>query len=178
MRFLTALLALWLSLLAPPGAAAPAPAAGGPSFLPLLPPAEPHASWDLSLHWGTFGVFDTEQIFEAGFESRGPSWRHGLRPILGASVLDDGGNYVYAGLRGEWHLTRRLGIAPSFAPGIYSPGGIDLGGPLEFRSGIDLTWELDDTFTLGVGLYHLSNGGLYSRNGGSESVLFSLTYSL
>ena len=81
-------------------------------------------------------------------------------------------------MRGEWPLTERLGIAPSFAPGIYSPGGVDLGGPLEFRSGIDLTWRLDDSFTLAAGLYHLSNGGLYSRNGGSESLLFSLTYSL
>lgn len=155
-----------------------APGGAGFALPALVPPAERDNGWDLSLHWGTFGVFDSEQIFQVGVEGRAPSVRYGLRPIAGVSVLDDGGNYGYAGVRGEWHLSDRVSIAPSFAPGIYSPGGVDLGGPLEFRSGIDLVFDLDESFSVGVGLYHLSNGGLYSRNGGRESILFSLTYSL
>jgi len=136
---------------------------------------------ELAINFGTFGAFQTEQVFEVGLELRlGRATivdGFSLRPIFGTSILDDGGNYWYLGGRGELPFGHEdawtLGL--SFAPGIYSPGGIDLGGPVEFRSGIDVGHELFAGVNAGVGVYHLSNGGLYSRNGGAESVLFTLS---
>jgi hypothetical protein len=98
--------------------------------------------------------------------------------VVGTSVLDDGGNYSYAGGRYEFLLGDRWCLAPSFTAGVYAPGGVDLGGPLEFRSGLDVLYRLTPDLSFGAGFYHLSNGGLYSRNGGSESLLFSLVFEL
>ena len=130
----------------------------------------------LALSFGTFGVLDTEELFEVSLEYRAREIGYGLRPIVGASVLQDGGNYVFAGLRYEHELGAKWEVAPSFAAGIYSAGSIDLGGPLEFRSGLDVSRRITDDLSFGVGFYHLSNGGLYSLNGGSESLVFTFGY--
>ena len=131
---------------------------------------------ELAFNWGTFGVADTEQLFVVGAEYRmNPVWK-GVRPIIGLNELDDSAEYVYAGARYDWDVTDRWQLSPSFAPGIYSAETLDLGGPLEFRSGLDIGYRFHEDWKFAVGIYHLSNGGLYSRNGGSEAMLFSLTH--
>lgn len=139
---------------------------------------------ELAVHVGTFGALDTEQLYEFGVEARltplGRVRRFALRPILGGSVLDDGGHYWYVGGRAEIALTREsdLTLGLSFAPGIYRKGSWDLGGPVEFRSGIDLSASVTSGISVGAGLYHLSNGGMYSENGGAESAVLSLAFQL
>lgn len=131
---------------------------------------------ELSLNTGTFGVGDTEELFVVGAEYRAkPVWE-GVRPIVGASLLEDGGNYVYAGARYDWDVADRWQLSPSLAAGIYSAESLDLGGPVEFRSGLDAGYRLNDDWKIAVGFYHLSNGGIYSENGGSEALLLSLTH--
>jgi len=130
----------------------------------------------VSLSFGTFGVLDTEELFEVGLEYRLAPVIGEFRPIVGASILQDGGNYIYAGTRYEHELAPSWFVAPSFAAGIYSPGSIDLGGPVEFRSGLDIGHDVTNELALSIGFYHLSNGGIYSKNGGSESLVFSVTY--
>lgn len=135
---------------------------------------------EVALNFGTFGALDTEQLFEVGIEYRlgGAELADGvqLRPVIGYSHLADGGNYTYLGGRMEIDLggERDWELGLSFAPGIYSAGAVELGGPLEFRSGIDLGAAVADDVRASVGLFHLSNGGLYSINGGAESVLVSV----
>ncbi|MFT6109642.1 MAG: hypothetical protein ACJA2W_002564 [Planctomycetota bacterium] len=137
---------------------------------------------ELSLHWGTFGIAESDVLFEGGLEYRFAAYDLAglieLNPIVGTSLLADGGVYVYAGVRHEWYFTDRFFLAPSFAAGVYQDGGVDLGGPLEFRSGVDLGARVSDRLEAAIGIYHLSNGGLYSINGGAESALFSLAYGL
>ncbi|MEL6430117.1 MAG: acyloxyacyl hydrolase [Planctomycetota bacterium] len=158
---------------------------------PLAPAARPTAGSDgpdgpqgpeLTLFWGTFGILDTEVIFEGGLEYRFAERElfdgFRLAPIVGASLLADGGTYVFAGARHEHELGGGFFLAPSFAAGIYQEGGVDLGGPLEFRSGLDLGVRPTDELELTAGIYHLSNGGLYSLNGGAESALFGVTFGL
>ena len=131
---------------------------------------------ELALQWGTFGVGDTEQLFVVGAEYRAaPIWE-GLRPIAGLAELEDGAEYFYAGVRYDVDLGERWQLSPSFAPGIYLGESLDLGGPVEFRSGVDLAYRFHDRWKAAAGIYHLSNGGLYSRNGGSEVALFTLAY--
>lgn len=141
-----------------------------------------HEGPELSLHWGTFGVLDAEVLFEGGLEYRFGERSLGglidLHPIVGVSLLADGGTYVFAGARHEWNIGSGVFLAPSFAAGVYQDAGVDLGGPLEFRSGLDLGIHVTEHIETAIGFYHLSNGGLYSLNGGSESALFSVAFGL
>ncbi len=180
--------ALLGALLALAPMAAAQDTAGARVDVPAQPASDGHYSLfesvDLAANIGTFGALQTEQVFEVGLEARLTSFdvlnSFSLRPIVGASLLDDGGNYWYVGARAEIDLDDEgeYSLGLSFAPGIYSPGGVDLGGPVEFRSGIDLNLEVFDGVTFGAGLFHLSNGGLYSRNQGSESILFTFATEL
>jgi len=154
----------------------------------------------LALSFGTFGVLDTEELFEVSLEYRAREIGYGLRPIVGASVLQDGGNYVFAGLRYEHDFTEKWQVAPSFAAGIYSAGfdcqhkadshveGMEHVGRTNIALGLQkgknrvgcpgggIDRRITDDLSFGVGFYHLSNGGLYSLNGGSESLVFTLGY--
>jgi hypothetical protein len=131
---------------------------------------------ELAANWGTFGMLDTEQLFRYGLEYRAEPVTVGVRPIVGVSYLEDDGTYVYVGGRLDHEVLPGWRLSPSFAAGLYDHESFDLGGPVEFRSGLDVLRHLDGPWWLGVGGYHLSNGGIYSRNGGSEVLLFSLTY--
>ncbi len=152
------------------------------STLSLLAPTATASELDpqhtLAFSWGTFGILDTEELIEVDLEWRMPETVLNLRPIIGASLLNDGGNYAYSGLRYEAELSSKWRLSPSFALGLYSPGDVDLGGPIEFRSSLDLSYQVTPNSQFGFGISHLSNGGIYSRNGGSESLLFTYTVDL
>jgi hypothetical protein len=61
---------------------------------------------------------------------------------------------------------------PGFAAGLFHRGGgQNLGGPVEFRSSIELAYRFGDGSRLGLNLSHLSNGGFYDRNPGTESLV-------
>ena len=51
-----------------------------------------------------------------------------------------------------------LEITPSFAPGYYGAGnGKDLGYPLEFKTEIQMSYDLSNTTHLGMSYNHISN---------------------
>ncbi|HYG64707.1 MAG TPA: acyloxyacyl hydrolase, partial [Thermoanaerobaculia bacterium] len=96
-----------------------------------------------------------------------------VAPILGTIATTRGAIYAYAGLRLDLPLGRRFHFSPSFSGGLYHQGeGQDLGGPVEFRSVVELSYALNERTRVGVSLDHLSNGGLFSSNPGSESLIF------
>lgn len=99
-----------------------------------------------------------------------------LSPTAGAMATAQGSLYVYGGFRWDLPLGDAWRLTPQWATGLYYwDGGRDLGGALEFRSGIELSRRISAQSRLGLALYHLSNAGLYSRNPGTESLV--LTYS-
>ncbi|HEV8582752.1 MAG TPA: acyloxyacyl hydrolase [Thermoanaerobaculia bacterium] len=99
-----------------------------------------------------------------------------LSPTAGAMATAQGSLYVYGGFRWDLPLGEAWSLTPQWATGLYYwDGGRDLGGALEFRSGIELSRRFGAQSRLGLTLYHLSNAGLYSRNPGTESLV--LTYS-
>ena len=51
----------------------------------------------------------------------------------------------------------------------------DLGGPVEFRSGLELGYESDRGWRIGLGFDHRSNAGIESRNPGLETVHLRLS---
>ena len=63
--------------------------------------------------------------------------------------------------------------------GLYEPGqGTDLGGPIEFRSGIEVMHELSDGWRIGAGWDHRSNLDIYSINPGLETTFIRLSVPL
>ena len=65
-------------------------------------------------------------------------------------------------------------MIPEVGVGAYEQGeGRNLGGSLEFRSGLEATYRANDAVRIGVGFYHLSNAGLHAVNPGVNSLVLT-----
>ena len=77
-----------------------------------------------------------------------------------------------------------LGGGPFFVrlhamPGLYFPnGGFDLGGLVEFRSGVEVGYESAAGWRFGFGYDHRSNAGLFASNPGVETVHLRVSFPL
>jgi lipid A 3-O-deacylase len=149
----------------------------------LLPLGSPEY---VSASSGTFEIRKELDEYETGWEVRFaprrfwplPDWAPDLIPVAGAMATSQGTLYGYGGFRMDFPWGKRWVGSTGWATGIYYPGdggGKDLGSALEFRTHLELAYRLPDESRLGLCLYHLSNGGIYHLNPGSESLL--LTYS-
>lgn len=149
----------------------------------LLPAAPASAGLEaVALSAGGFDVVDGDrEAVEAGIEL---AWRpRALRlfgrtlsviPVIGAMATEDSSAYGYGGWRLDLPLGERFVATPQLAAGFYERGdGKELGGSVQFRSGIELAWRASPRHRLGLLLYHLSNAGLRSSNPGSESVVLT-----
>lgn len=135
-----------------------------------------HASDYLSFNLGYYDIFRKDQkAAQFGLEYRFTPWEYGIRPIVGGFVTSEGSSYAYAGANWDVALMpNQLYLVPNFAVGAYSDGGgKDLGGVLEFRSGIEVDYQLPNTQQVGVALNHISNAGIYSHNPGEETVMIN-----
>ena len=66
----------------------------------------------------------------------------------------------YTGVQAQYKLGI-LNITPSFTPGLYHEGdGKDLGHMLEFKSEVQLSFDLSKNTELGFSYNHLSNASL------------------
>ena len=110
---------------------------------------------------------------EVGIEHRFRSdWCLGLGPLVGVSVTADESFYVYAGADRRIDLGRSWFVDSSFAIGFYEAGdGKDIGGALEFRSGLAVGRRLRNGWRVGLGFVHLSNSAYYRYNPGVNSLL-------
>jgi hypothetical protein len=148
------------------------------------PSAEAQEPAYVSLSAGAFNLRSAtrpelggEVRFQAHRFSWLPRWIPPLAPAAGAFVNSKGGFYVYTGLRADMPLrSSPWELSIQFAPGVYSAGGqggFALGGPLEFRSGIEISRQLGQRDRLGLMLFHISNAHIYVHNPGSESLVFT-----
>lgn len=137
----------------------------------------------LALLSGGFTVTEKDVFVEGGVEIRSAPAAYGLGVMAGATLVEGGGRYVYGGLRwsraldeaGSWLLI------PSIAAGLYDNDDahhLDLGGSLEFRSALELSYAVTEWARLGVYVAHLSNASIYDRNGGAETAGLTLTFDL
>ena len=54
----------------------------------------------------------------------------------------DNAGYIYTGVQAEYKIGK-INLIPSFTPGLYSEGdGKDLGSPIEFKSEVQLSFDL------------------------------------
>ena len=137
----------------------------------------PPGRFELAVYAGEFGVINRLGLYEIDLELRLPAWRYCLRPIAGAALIENGGFFGYLGLRAEIPLSERFYIAPSTGLGFYEQSAYDLGGPFEIRNALELGWRPTPRTSVGVGMSHLSNGGVYDQNPGLETAYVSLGFS-
>ena len=96
-----------------------------------------------------------------------------LSPITGGFFTEKSAFYLYSGVQAEYELGS-LTITPSFAPGYYNYGnGKDLGHPLEFKSEVQMSFDLSDSSHLGMSYNHISNASLGTKNPGANSYMIN-----
>lgn len=84
----------------------------------------------------------------------------------------DGAGYLYIGAQGQYKIGN-LNITPSFTPGFYHKGdGKDLGHMLEFKSEVQLSFDIFKNSELGFSYNHLSNASLGKKNPGANRYMF------
>lgn len=133
--------------------------------------------------WAVYGgIYDTaedDKPIELGTEFRFAALKIpkvSLRPAAGIAGTEDGNFWGYGGLRLDLKLGRWV-ITPQFAVTLYEDGGgKDLGGPLEFRSGLEVAYDFAKGPTVGLLFYHLSNADFYDFNPGSNSLVLTLGF--
>ena len=107
-----------------------------------------------------------EELFRNSFLGK-------LSPITGGFFTEKSAFYLYSGVQAEYELGF-LTFTPSFAPGYYNYGsGKDLGHPLEFKSEIQMNFNLSDTTHLGMSYNHISNASLGTKNPGANSYMLN-----
>ena len=116
---------------------------------------------------GVLGLqHQNEDLFRKSFLGK-------LSPITGGFLTENNAAYLYTGVQAEYELGF-LTITPSFAPGYYHYGnGKDLGYPLEFKSEVQMTFNLSDNTHLGMSYNHISNASLGTKNPGANSYMFN-----
>lgn len=97
-----------------------------------------------------------------------------LVPAFGAMGTEQDAYYGWGGVALFIPLGAHWGLVPELGAGYYEQGdGKNLGGSLEFRSGLEATYRANDSVRVGVGFYHLSNAGVYEVNPGVNSLLLT-----
>ena len=135
---------------------------------------------------GQFNTLERDASYETGWEAHFAPRRLAIpklfrflpavSPAVGGTATSQGTLYVYGGFRFELPLGAAWKIGMQEAAGLYYHDfGRNLGGSLEFRSGIELSRRIGWRSRLGVLLYHLSNAGFYGRNPGTESLVVTFT---
>ena len=96
-----------------------------------------------------------------------------ISPITGGFITSKNAFYLYTGAQYEMDFGF-MTITPSFAPGYYNYGnGKDLGYPLEFKSEVQLSFDLGDSSHLGMSYNHISNASLGTKNPGANSYMLN-----
>jgi opacity protein-like surface antigen len=142
--------------------------------------AEPSSQPYLTGYVGAFDLVQgDDEAVQFGVEYRFAPWDYGLRPVIGFNATDDGSMYGYGGLNWDIEVFDNLYIIPNFMAGLYEDGdGKDLGGMIEFRSGVEVAYEFENDHRLGVAFNHISNASIYDHNPGSETLLVNYSIPL
>lgn len=130
---------------------------------------------------GNIGIMDDlEQSGIAGIDYRMlPFSKWYLIPAIGFSYKDGGAKYVYIGLSYDYWLSDNWVLVPSYGVGLYHKDQeVDLGGELEFRTGLEISHRFDNDYRLGLTIFHLSNGKIYGSNPGTEALMVTLSLPL
>jgi len=128
-----------------------------------------------------FGVFGAQDGDEPSaildFEYRFRPWRFGIGPVVGVAAASNGAGYARLGLGRDFAFTERWNANVSVAAAGYQRGrGKDLGRGFEFRSALDLSYQIQPGVRVGAAVAHLSNAGIGERNPGVETFTVTISF--
>ena len=137
------------------------------------------ADTEINIFGGVFDFSDDKQRAAlAGFQHQNDdlyrkSFLGKISPITGGFLTENNAFYLYSGIQSEYNLGI-VTITPSFAPGYYNYGdGKDLGYPLEFKTEVQVTFDLSKGTQMGMSYNHISNASLGTKNPGANSYMFN-----
>ena len=104
-----------------------------------------------------------------------------LKPFFGVEYTSDSASYFLTGIYIEDNLGElfegnksKYFFTPSFGAGFYNDGsGKKLGNDLQFRTSLEISYELQNKNRLGISYGHISNANLGDKNPGVEILSFS-----
>ena len=104
-----------------------------------------------------------------------------LKPFFGIEYTNDSASYFLTGIYFEDNVGELLEgnkskffLTPSFGAGIYDDGsGKKLGNDLQFRTSLEISYELKNKNRIGISFSHISNANLGDKNPGVEILSFS-----
>ena len=96
-----------------------------------------------------------------------------ISPITGFILTENNAQYFYTGIQAQYKIGK-LNVVPSFTPGLYGKGdGKDLGHVVEFKSEVQLSFDIFSNSELGFSYNHISNASLGKKNPGANSYMFN-----
>ena len=126
--------------------------------------------FDFSDHKQKSGIIGLQHLNDELFRE---SFLGKISPITGGFLTEKSAYYIYTGAQAEYNLGL-VTIIPSFAPGYYNYGdGKDLGHPLEFKTEVQMSFNLSDSAEFGMSYNHISNASLGDKNPGANSYMFN-----
>ncbi len=130
----------------------------------------------LGPYLGFFDILDEEKYPLIGAELRANKiFTLPFNPKIGGYFTEKGSSYLYLGFNIDLPLYQdKVFITPGFSLGSYSQKkGKNLGGKLEFRSSIELSYKMENNHRIGALVTHISNANLYQNNPGAEDLLIT-----
>jgi len=119
------------------------------------------------------GVYDVERpgrVAQLRLEYRFSERFLIFKPMIGVLGTNEKTFIGYAGLRTDLYFGRHLVVTPNAAFAAFDRGdGKKLGSALEFKSGVEIDYRMNDHTRIGVAFDHISNAGLTQANPGSDS---------
>ena len=105
-----------------------------------------------------------------------------LKPFAGIELTSDSAFYLISGIYLEDNLgeviigeENKWNFTPSFGLGYYEDGdGKKLGNKLEFRTTLEISYQLENLDRIGISFGHISNANIGKKNPGAE--IISLSY--
>lgn len=105
-----------------------------------------------------------------------------LKPFAGIELTSDSAYYLITGIYLEDNLgelmvgeKNKWSLTPSFGLGYYDDGnGKKLGNKLEFRTTLEISYQLNNLDRIGLSFGHISNANIGKKNPGAE--IISLSY--
>jgi len=137
------------------------------------------ADTEINIFGGVFDFSDDKQRAAlAGFQHQNDdlyrkNFLGKISPITGGFLTENNAFYLYSGIQSEYDLGF-VTVTPSFAPGYYNYGdGKDLGYPLEFKTEVQVSFDLSKGTHMGMSYNHISNASLGTKNPGANSYMFN-----
>ncbi|HOO82059.1 MAG TPA: acyloxyacyl hydrolase [Alphaproteobacteria bacterium] len=152
----------------------------------LLSAITPAAATDTApAYWlnfaiGYYDVFDEQDGFDlrAEFRPNSTVFIDNLKPWAGLELTSQGSIWAGIGLLYDRNFKENWYFTPSLGVGFYTDGGSDkdLDYPVQFRSQLEIDYELESQHRIGLSLSHMSNAGLGDHNPGTEVISLNWSY--